>query len=114
MYVKDPPMKPSKLPQHPIWRGIGCIMMIVIPALSYLVASMLVDNRQDLPWLVIPRDLIFTQLKDMFLLVRVLYAGILALVIGGILALITFLINSLLGPSKYGPYDIPPEKVRKP
>lgn len=112
IYRTETPPKPSKMPLHPIWRGIGCILLIFIPLLSYFVSSSLINNRQDIPWLVIPQDLIITQFKDSFIIIKLLYAGILVLAIGAVLALVTFVLNRIFGPSRFGPHDIPPEKVK--
>lgn len=113
MYRTEPPPKPSKIPQHPIWRGIGCLLAAFVPIISYFIASGLIENRGKLAWLIIPQDLIFPRLKDTYLAVKILYAGILVLIIAILLALITFVITRFFGPSKYGPHDVPPEKVRK-
>lgn len=113
IYRTETPPKPSKLPLHPIWRGIGCVLLIFIPLLSYLASSSLINNRQQISWLVIPQDLIFSQFRDSYIVIKLLYAGILVLAIGAVLALVTFALNRIFGPSRYGPHDIPPEKVRK-
>jgi len=113
VYRTETPPKPSKLPLHPIWRGIGCILLIFIPLLSYLVASSLIKNQQNIPWLVIPQDLVFSQFRDSLIVVKLMYAGILVLAIGAVLALVTFVLNRIFGPSRFGPHDIPPEKVHK-
>lgn len=107
------PPNPSRMPPHPIWRGIGCVMLVFIPILAFILASILVDNRNSFPWLIIPQDLIFTQWKDIYFAVRLLYAGFIILIVSALLALITFVFTRIFGPSKFGPYDIPPEKVQK-
>jgi uncharacterized membrane protein len=113
IYRTETPPKPSQIPAHPIWRGIGCILSVFIPLISYFVASGLINNRGKISWLIIPQELIFSQLKDPFLAIKLLYAGILVLIIAIILAFLTFSITRLFGPSKYGPHDIPPEKVTR-
>jgi hypothetical protein len=35
---------------HPIWRGIGCIMIILIPALSIIAAMVLIDEGLKRGW----------------------------------------------------------------
>lgn len=113
MYRTEQPLKSSKIPQHPIWRGIGCILSVFVPVMSYFVASGLVDDRGKIAWLIIPQDLIFPRFNDAYLVVKILYAGILVLIIAIVLAVITFVITRFFGPSKFGPRDVPPEKVRK-
>jgi hypothetical protein len=33
-------LKPER--PHPVWRGIGCLLMIIVPAMAYALASILV------------------------------------------------------------------------
>ncbi len=42
---------------HPLWRGIGCIMMILVLAMSYAGASLLVDENKVQRWVVVPDGL---------------------------------------------------------
>lgn len=113
IYRTEQHVKPSKLPIHPIWRGIGCILIIVLPVMSYFIATYFITNRNKYPWIIIPQDLIIYQIKDSLLGVKLLYAGILLLAIAAVLALLTFAIFRIFGPSRYGPRDIPPEKVTR-
>lgn len=114
MYRSEFPPKPSKLPMHPVWRGIGLIMMVVLPVGSYLFASMLIDNKERFNWLIIPTDIVLNKYpNDPLILVRLLYALIILIAVGAILAFFTFLMSSLFGPSRYDPYDVPPDRVKK-
>lgn len=114
MFTTQMPPKPSKLPMHPIWRGVGLIMLVVLPAMSYLIASVLINNKGNLSWIVIPSDIILYQYpKDPLILVRLLYAAIILLIIAAVLAFVTFLTARLLGPSRYDPYDLPPGSLKK-
>lgn len=113
MFQNEYPPKPSRLPMHPIWRGIGLIMMVVLPAGSYLLANMLIERKSLYSWVVIPTDLILNKFpKDPLILVRLLYAAIILIIIASILAFVTFLTARLFGPPRYDPYDVPPEKIR--
>jgi hypothetical protein len=91
---------------HPVWRGIGCVMIVVIPALSYLAANFLINSRASFSWVLIPPDLISSHLKDPLLWVKVFYAVIIALILFLIMGVITFVINRIFGPTKRGPYDV--------
>lgn len=113
MFQTEIPPKPRDLPVHPIWRGIGCLIVAVIPVILFTVAGMLIENRAKLPWLIIPQDLVLSANKDQFLLVKVLYAALGTLVVGALIALVTFLLNTFFGPKKYGPKDIPLDQVDK-
>lgn len=115
MFRSELPTKPSKLPVHPIWRGIGCILIGVIPLASYFISSLMIDNKEKYPWLIIPEDLVMQSYpKDPVIIVRFVYALIIMLIISAVLSLITALMMRLFAPSRYGPVDIPPEKIIKP
>ena len=96
---------------HPIWRGIGLILMVVLPVGSYLFATMLIENKDRYSWVIIPTDIVLNRYpNDPLILVRLLYALIILLAVAAVLAFFTFLMSSLFGPSKYDPYDAPPER----
>ena len=113
MFQTDLPPKPKDIPIHPIWRGIGCLTLVVIPVILYNVSDILIQNRLELPWLIIPQDLVISSNKDQFIFVKILYAVLGTLVISALIAFVTFLINWLFGPKRYGPNDIPLDQVNK-
>lgn len=96
----------EKLKIHPVWRGIGCVMLTLIPVLSYFASLILIKSRDVLPWVLIPNDLVFTQLKDPLFWVKIFYAAIIALILFLIMGIITFVIDKFFGPPKRGPYDV--------
>jgi len=91
---------------HPIWRGIGCILIIVIPAISYLIATILIDNRETITWFEIPQDLVVPILNDPLLIVKIFYTTVVSLLIFFLIALVTFTLDRIINPKKKGPYDI--------
>ena len=114
MFQTEYPPRPQKLPIHPVWRGIGLILAVIIPLGSYLVASILLSNREKYPWLIIPEDIIlYKNPQDPYILVRLLYALIILVLVVGVLTLITFLISKIFGPSRYDPLDVPLDQVAK-
>jgi hypothetical protein len=115
---------------HPVMRGIGCIMMIVVPILAYGLALFLVDYgiRQGWPipanWLqpITIHPLLF-RLQGLtpvwnFLLVQdnliavVVFTIAIIVVIGGLMSIIFGYLYSLFGPPRYGPLDAPPIRVK--
>lgn len=115
MYQSEIPPKPSKLPVHPIWRGIGCILIAVLPLASYFVTSIFIDNKEKYPWLIIPEDLLLKNYpKDPLIIVRIVYALVFLIAVMAILSLFVSIIMKLFSPSRYEPVDIPPEKIYKP
>lgn len=98
---------------HPIWRGIGCLMMLLIPIMSYAGAVVLVQANLEQGWLPMPRELAQTvtipfvgDVKEFFALVIV---TVLLMIIGfGVVTILYSLIYSAVGPPRLGPLDAPP------
>ncbi|HJQ13550.1 MAG TPA: hypothetical protein VJ830_02290 [Anaerolineales bacterium] len=128
-YKKTPP-KPRNLGVHPVMRGIGCIMMIVVPLLSYGIALFLVDygirQRWPLPasWLeplsIHPLLLSLRGLDPVWnfllrqdnLIAVLVFTIATIIVIGGLMSVLYGYIYTLFGPSQYGPQDAPPIRVK--
>ena len=49
--------KPQTWAVHPVWRGIGCLMMIVIPIISYAGAVLLVQGNSRQGWVRVTYEL---------------------------------------------------------
>jgi hypothetical protein len=102
---------------HPIWRGFGCILIILIPIMSYAAAVIVVRENLVNNWVNLPAELTGSFVIP-YLGARVFFADIAAtllfMFIGyGILVLIYSVMYRIVGPSRYGPLDSPPIK-RKP
>ena len=91
---------------HPVWRGIGCISMVIIPILSYVGGVQLVNNRDSLTWIVIPEEIVLKQGNNPLIFVKILYAIIIGLLLFFLLGVITFVVNRLSGGNRKGPYDV--------
>ena len=94
---------------HPIWRGIGCLMMIIIPGIAYAASVLLVEANLKQNWLPFPREFYGPPGYPL------LYAQIGVTVLLSILGYLIFVIFYLLmyrfvGPPKLGPTDAPPIK----
>lgn len=119
----------NRAKQSPIWRGIGCLMIIIIPVISYIAAVL------TMPFLLqrglVPRELLFTpELPPwiwyvpvvaralQFLFVRYAIAATLLLtiffimIIGTVFSIFYALMYRVAGPPKYGPLDAPPPKKK--
>jgi hypothetical protein len=112
-YETNQKEKPIKQEIHPIWRGIGCILIVVNPVISYVAADFFVTNRLIYSWLIIPEEMIVKSLPDPLLLVKIFYTAIFCIILYLVLTVITFVINKIFGKSKYGPFDIPLDKVQR-
>ncbi len=115
---------------HYAWRGIGCVMMILIPVISYAAAvetiKFAISNRMAVPYELLgyPRfpDLFYQSSGLMTILSPIartqnLYAYLLTAVfymilLGAIVSMVYAIFYRMSKPSQYGPLDVPPPKVK--
>jgi hypothetical protein len=112
-YNRRAPIPPKPWTIHPIWRGIGCLMMILIPIMSYAGASLLVQANVAQRWVPIPAELARTinvpLLGDVRYLLAILALAVFLSLVGfGVLTAVYSVIYKVLGPPQYGPLDAPP------
>ena len=113
----------------PAVRGIGCIMMVLIPVLAYGTAVLLVNGparRLPIPptWFGAPQlPAIMYQLQGLSgitafltaqnnLTANLVFAVAITAVFYGVMTIVYGYIYNMLGPSKYGPTDVPPPRVK--
>ena len=115
---------------HPLMRGIGCIMMIIVPILAYGSAVLLVNYGASRGWPIPPSWLgvptfpplllrlqglntviTFLQLQNN-LIANLVFAVAITVLIGGVMSIIYGYIYKLFGPPQYGPTDAPPERIK--
>ena len=115
---------------HFVWRGIGCIMMILVPVIS-IAAGYETVNYAINHGIALPRDLLGTpRFPDLFyqssglmfilspiIAIRHFYAYALAglmymILLGGIMSLAYSIAYRMVGPSRYGPLDAPPADIK--
>ena len=115
---------------HFLWRGIGCVMMLVIPvmsaAIAYEVINYGLNNNWPIPFQLLgtPRypDLFYRSSGMMIILspitaIRHFYAYavgtlIFMILIGGVMSLIYAFVYRMVGPAQYGPLDAPPPNIK--
>jgi hypothetical protein len=115
---------------HPVMRGIGCIMIAVVPILSYGLALLAVDVwlQRSLPlppawlgYLKIPPWLFgISGLRVILnflgsqnnLIANLFFTFAFAVVIGGTMSIIFGYIFRIFGPPQYGPLDAPPPRIK--
>ena len=115
---------------HPIMRGIGCIMIVIVPILSYIASSLLIGRgfgRQVIPpkWyehiefppvltqLTGPVGGVFKYLSSInHLPATLVLTVVMIVVVGGLISVIYGYIYEVFGPPKYGPTDEPPIRVK--
>jgi hypothetical protein len=128
-YSRTPP-KPRNTGVHPLMRGIGCIMMVVVPILSWGLAILLVNygSRHGWPippnWMgrieIPPLLLSIENLRPVWnflmaqprLIAHVVFTAAIIVVIGGLMSVLYGYIYTIFGPPRYGPQDAPPIRVK--
>jgi hypothetical protein len=108
---RRPPRPERKWRVHPIWRGIGCIMLVVIPLVSWALAGIFVEANREGKWLDVPSGL-SNQFISSDLVVTLLVTLVIAILLFGAYSIFYMLIYRLFGPPALGPLDAPPEKRR--
>ncbi len=123
-YEKEQVKRPWKV--HPVWRGIGCFMAILIPIMAWAGATVLIDNEtlfttpESIKQPIIFRFTQYKLVNEVFqwlntnlggrglTYAQVIYWLVLMLV-GFLLMVILYgFFYRLIGPPKYGPLDSPP------
>jgi hypothetical protein len=105
---------------HPIWRGIGCIMLIIGPFIAFSAAHILVNLDMENGWMAVPREMRGAVTIDVLgLTIEHLYADLLVtailLLLGfGLLMVVYAIIYGMAGPKRFGPMDSPPIRYGPP
>jgi hypothetical protein len=121
--------KTQKADVPAIWRGIGCIMFIVIPAVSFVAAQWTVQTAVDqglpvpyqlmgypvLPaWLlasdVIAPVVLFLEAQNNLWAI-LLMTLVFIVVLGGLISVVYAVMYRYAGPPRLGPLDAPPPRV---
>jgi len=98
-------------PIHPVWRGIGCFLLILLPIVAFAGAKILVQTNSRQRWVQIPTEL--TGVFTVPIIGRIFYAAlaltVILIVIGfAILTVAYSVIYRIIGIPRYGPLDSPP------
>ena len=120
---------PGKVQVHPIWRGIGCAIIILVPILSFAIAELLMPSLLDRG--LVPRQLLFTPQIPFWLwyappiaqatqflfgryaiFATLMLTVVFMIILGGIFSFVYAVMYRAVAPSRYGPMDAPPPKVK--
>jgi hypothetical protein len=121
--------KPRAERPHPIWRGIGCVLMVIVPIISFGLAEITVQSawgNQYIPYQLMGNAVMPTALWKVGLLGPILgfiqnqpslYAVLIflclyILVIGAIVSIANAYLYKSFGPSRLGPQDAPQPKIK--
>ena len=115
---------------HPLWRGVGCAMIVFVPLISFLAAAvtvnLIVANNLPMPYqlmgypvmpsllmksdALVPILLFIEQQQNLYAILLITVAYI--VVIGAIVSFVYSFVYRYVGPPRYGPLDAPPENVK--
>ena len=93
--------KPRPWEIHPVWRGIGCLLIILLPILSLAASRLLIQENSRQQWVSVPRFLWFgftMPAIGRIYLVDLAVSILLLAVIFGILTVIYSLIFRIFAP----------------
>jgi hypothetical protein len=98
-------------PVHPVWRGIGCFLLILLPIVAFAGAKIIVQANSRQRWIQMP-----VELNGSFIVPvigRVLFADlaltVILIVIGFAIITVGYsIIYRIIGIPRYGPLDSPP------
>lgn len=100
------------IPAHPLWRGIGCIMLVVIPIVSFAAARLLVQMNTRQGWIRIPIEMrrsVEVPILGPVFAVDLAVTTLIVIIAFGLLTVVYALVYRLFGPPRYGPLDAPPD-----
>jgi hypothetical protein len=128
-YAKYHHKSPEKRRMNPIWRGIGCILIIVVPLLTFgimLVSVPSIISTGKVPYQLLGRvhfpDWVFklriTAVIASFinsfdnLWVYIITFFVILLILTSVASLVYSMIYTVVGPARYTEMDAPPPKYK--
>lgn len=100
------PSREERQKIHPVWRGIGWVLMFIFPIMGWFTAIWLLDENAKQRWITIPSGLLLKG-QDSLLLVKIIVTLVIVFVLYFLFQLISFFVLRMFGPERYGPLDIP-------
>jgi hypothetical protein len=111
------PEPEHKEPVHPIWRGIGCLLIIIVPIVAFAASTMLVQQGIPQQYIPMSRDLATQINVPLFGFLPLYYV----LIITGVISILGFVVITVIysfvfrvgGSSRYGPLDADPKQFKR-
>jgi hypothetical protein len=107
-----PQSRIKRIPIHPVWRGLGCLLIILIPIISFAAARLLVQANSEQGWIVIPDELagaFSAPFVGVVTYTDLAVTMIVLIVFFGLATILYSMVYRLFGPPRYGPLDSPPQ-----
>lgn len=101
---------------HPIWRGVGFAMMVLIPVIGYAASDVLIKQNDIHQWTPLPVDLfakpgefLYNYFPDPLLYIRIMIFVAVVAVLFALFTLVSFMMNGMFGiTDRNDPYYVPP------
>jgi hypothetical protein len=115
---------------HPVWRGIGCLIMILTPIISGAASIVLLDFGRSQKWSFLNQLSAPIRFSDIFYQIHtvkiaanylssihylqalILFFILFLMVFSGVFAFINALLYRMIGPPRYSPTDAPAPRVK--
>ncbi len=108
---RRPPRKERPWRVHPIWRGIGCFLAILIPFFAFAVGDLLIQANFERGWVVILFDLIGLAFSPL-LYAKLIMTVVVSAALFGMLTFVYAIVYRVVGPPRYSRIDAPPMRRR--
>lgn len=118
-YNRRTPLDERPWTIHPIWRGIGCVLMLLIPIMAYAGAILLVQANIQQGWVPLPASLLravsipYIGSVD-HLLANLVVAVLLSFIGFALLSFFYSIFYRIMNPDPLGPLDAKPVRNRPP
>ena len=118
-YNRRTPLDERPWTIHPIWRGIGCVFMLLIPIMAYAGSILLIQANREQGWIPMPAELMGTITlpwigKVDHLIANLIVTLLLSLVGFAILSFFYSIVYRIMNPDPLGPLDAKPVRSRPP
>lgn len=118
-YTREPSASSSRQ-IHPIWRGVGFGMIVLIPIISYAAMNVLLEQNGTHNWFALPVDMfarpgefLYRIIPDPLLYIKITFFVAFVAIFFAIFTLFSFMVSSAFGPSKKDdPFYVPPLRRR--
>lgn len=128
-YRREHSERPWKV--HPVWRGIGCVLFLLVPVMSWYGATLFLQGNKNivLPWeLSTIVNIPYTHITAIdrviapinryfdatgFVFGQIFFTIILSFIGFGVMAFAYSLLYKIAGPPRYGPFDVPPNSIKR-
>jgi hypothetical protein len=114
---------------HPIWNGIGCLMMLIVPVIALGFAAITMEAAITNRWPIPSQFLGYVTLPDMLYRSQILvpmlvaiskvqnlngyvaFTAVYTIILAAILSFAYAFVYKFIGPPTYGPMDVPPPRA---